>query len=274
MSRSSSRRSSGCGSHGHSDAIGHNHPILTEELVKTAAQVFDAALVFKLNFSGRGVASIRPTALQGCVNVTEINLSDNHIDRIQGFDKCLQLRRVILENNRVSKVEGLRELQSLETLLLQGNRIETIEDLNLPLLAELPNLKSLYLQNLDFTMANGVTKLPGYRKAVLSALPNLLNLDGERKPGATGYANAAHCAMEAVAHAEMAVTIDDLNLPPYEPWLKGFSWGETDNAKPQFDKVLKDINLQLKSVQGKVDQCRTLMKAVILEQQKCQKRST
>jgi hypothetical protein len=41
-------------------------------------------------------------------------------------------------------------------------------------------LKSLYLQNLDGSMQNPAVGKESYRKTVLSSLPRLHNLDGER----------------------------------------------------------------------------------------------
>lgn len=46
--------------------------------------------------------------------------------------------------------------------------------------AALPSLRALYLQNIDGTLANPVARQGGYRDAVLSRLPDLRTLDGER----------------------------------------------------------------------------------------------
>lgn len=56
----------------------------------------------------------------------------------------------------------------------------TLDGLNLGLLAELPLLRTLYLQSVDRSMANPACKKQGYREAVLGKLATLSNLDGVR----------------------------------------------------------------------------------------------
>jgi len=266
LSRSSSRRSSG---NGQVDAIGNNHPILTEDLIKAAAQVFDPALVFKLTLHARGINTIRPTAMYGCINVTEIDLSFNKIDRIQGLERCTALRKLTLIGNRLKRVEGLEHLESLEVLQLQENRIERVDDLYLGTLAALPSLRALYLQNIDGTLANPVARQGGYRDAVLSRLPNLRTLDGERKPHMMGYAKAASSAVQAAAFADMDVTIEDIDIPRPAPWLEGWSWEEGAET----GALLKGINANVKALRSKVDQCRMLMNAVNDELKKARKQA-
>lgn len=48
--------------------------------------------------------------------------------------------------------------------------------------AELSQLQSLYLQNSDGSQPNPVCSRLDYKNTVLSSLPNLKNLDGERRP--------------------------------------------------------------------------------------------
>lgn len=101
--------------------------------------------------------------------------------RIEGLENTLALRRLILTSNRISALEGLSQLTRLEGLWLQDNRLTSLEALMLPQqLAPLPNLRALYLQNLDRSAANPVCRNRGYKTALLAALPNLTNLDGER----------------------------------------------------------------------------------------------
>ncbi len=77
-------------------------------------------------------------------------------------------------------MEGLAALTRLESLCLTDNRIASLGALALPHLAQLTALRSLYLQNLDRSAPNAVCRAPGYKAAVLAALPQLTNLDGER----------------------------------------------------------------------------------------------
>ena len=59
-------------------------------------------------------------ALAGCINLTELNLSDNVLQRIEGLGTLARLRKLTLTSNRIARVEGLEGLQSLEHLLLQA----------------------------------------------------------------------------------------------------------------------------------------------------------
>mmetsp|Transcript_27397 Transcript_27397/g.64892 ORF Transcript_27397/g.64892 Transcript_27397/m.64892 type:complete len:283 (-) Transcript_27397:145-993(-) len=244
--------------------------ILTEDVIKTAAQVFDTALVFKLNISSRGISSIRPTALFGCTNMTELDLSNNNLERIQGLDKCSSLRLLNLSGNRILSIDGLQGLDGLETLMLQGNRLKSVEALNLPLLGELPSLRGLYLQDIDGSRNNPVTKTRAYPEAVLSTLPKLRNLDGERNPRTTGYKSAAAAAIAAAEAAELEVTIDDLELPPPQPWLSGWSFWDGERGA---DAILEAVSSRLKGVELKIEHCRLLMSSVRKEQTKCRSKS-
>lgn len=98
----------------------------------------------------------------------------------------MQLRRLALPSNRLTRVEGLAHLAQLEGLWLHGNQLASLECLGLQeQLARLPALRCLVLQDIERRQANPVCRTPGYKAALLSALPGLTNLDGERC-GATG----------------------------------------------------------------------------------------
>ncbi|MFX1572018.1 MAG: leucine-rich repeat domain-containing protein [Promethearchaeota archaeon] len=74
--------------------------------------------------------------------IEEIDLSNNRIKSIKGFERFTNLKKLYLKNNYIEKIEGLRGLYNLELLDLSGNiNIEEIPDS----LNELKNLKTLKL---------------------------------------------------------------------------------------------------------------------------------
>ena len=50
-------------------------------------------------------------------NLVELNLSINHIAKIENLDTLLSLRVLNLSNNRIPKIEGLEQLKNLEVLV-------------------------------------------------------------------------------------------------------------------------------------------------------------
>ena len=82
-------------------------------------------------------------------NMRHLDLSNNAIHTISNISCLVALRKLVLSNNRIAAVQGLESLLSLEHLLLQGNCIQAMSSLNLDMLAALPCLATLYLQNPD-----------------------------------------------------------------------------------------------------------------------------
>ncbi|MHA2281327.1 MAG: leucine-rich repeat domain-containing protein [Promethearchaeota archaeon] len=74
--------------------------------------------------------------------IEEIDLSNNRISKIQGFENLANLKKLILRNNYIEQIEGLENLTNLEFLDLSGNiNIQEIPDS----LSKLPNLKTVKL---------------------------------------------------------------------------------------------------------------------------------
>ncbi|GLC38051.1 Leucine-rich repeat-containing protein 56 [Pleodorina starrii] len=199
-------------------ARGNSLSGLTDDVIRSATQRFDIEIVFKLSWVNKGLT--RMSGLDKCINLVELNLTGNQITKIEGLESVLQLRRLILTSNRISCVEGLSQLSRLEGLWLQDNKLASLESLALPDLAQLAGLRSLYLQNLDRSAPNAVCRTPGYKAAVLAALPNLTNLDGERSPGSLNY---AELAAEFDAFRANPTAPKQWPLPEVAPWLAGVS---------------------------------------------------
>ncbi|PNW85548.1 hypothetical protein CHLRE_03g191800v5 [Chlamydomonas reinhardtii] len=196
---------------------------LTEEVIKGATQRFDVEIVFKFTWVNKGLT--RMSGLERCINLVELNLSNNQITKIEGLEGLAQLRRLQLCSNKLTRLEPAQcftGLTRLESLALQDNRLGPgLDALGLQELgAALPGLRALYLQHLDRTGSNPVCRAEGYKPALLAALPGLCNLDGERSPGSLNYAELAaeYDAFRTAPPARKPVV-----LPDPAPWLAGVS---------------------------------------------------
>ena len=120
----------------------------------------------------------------------------------------------------------------------------------------LPNLKTLYLKNVDGSQPNPVCAVKGYREKVLALLPELRNLDGERLRGSAAVTATDSVLSELSGNQGGGVSAAQGRRTPRqsfvsgsgsdshggagagggggggvgtgEPWLKGFDWGEGD----------------------------------------------
>ncbi|OUM67917.1 hypothetical protein PIROE2DRAFT_4465, partial [Piromyces sp. E2] len=70
---------------------------------------------------------IEPGILQKFCNITSLDLSSNHIEKIQGLEKLYNLQILNLSNNKIKIIDGLSELRTLNKLLLAYNKIKTLE---------------------------------------------------------------------------------------------------------------------------------------------------
>lgn len=74
--------------------------------------------------------------------IEEIDLSNNRVNKLKGFENLTNLKKLILKNNYIERIEGLENLNKLEFLDLSGNiNIQEIPDS----LKKLPNLKTVKL---------------------------------------------------------------------------------------------------------------------------------
>ena len=151
---------------------------LTKKAILEEARTFDLEIVTKLSCTSRRLTRI--ACLENCVNITELNLSKNSIRGIEGLENLVKLKKLTLTSNRIESLENIEQVPSLQHLLIQDNRIANVEDFQQ--LQSLPNLQSVYFQNHGGDLPNPICSDRHYKIKVLNLLPNLRNLDGERKP--------------------------------------------------------------------------------------------
>ncbi|XP_063777334.1 dynein axonemal assembly factor 11 isoform X2 [Pseudophryne corroboree] len=126
-------------------------------------------------------------------SLEEISLHQQDLERIEHVDKwCKELKILYLQNNLIPKIENVSRLKKLEYLNLALNNIERIEnlegceslqklDLTVNFVGELSSVRSLqhnvHLREL-YLVGNPCAQFEGYRKYVVTTLPQLKWLDG------------------------------------------------------------------------------------------------
>ena len=135
-----------------------------------------------------------PVGLNNLMNLRELDLSNNEIERIENLGALKQLRVLKLNANRIKKLENISVLKSLEVLDLSQNLIEDIPALiSLNKLLSSLNLSYNIIQKKElilnlracvklrelFFIGNPFAQLPEYVVYVQSSLRQLKALDGE-----------------------------------------------------------------------------------------------
>mmetsp|Transcript_7946 Transcript_7946/g.20003 ORF Transcript_7946/g.20003 Transcript_7946/m.20003 type:complete len:260 (-) Transcript_7946:97-876(-) len=144
---------------------------ITPELIFRSPAFVNALKLRELDLRANKIPAIEN------LGVTEdryeaLDLSDNHITRLENFPLLSRLQLLMLCNNRVARIlPGLGvALPSLETLILTNNALARLEDLTA--LRELDgSLRQLSL------LGNPVQQRPHYRLFVIYMLPRLRVLD-------------------------------------------------------------------------------------------------
>lgn len=102
-----------------------------------------------------------------------LNISHNHISKLENLACCPMLRTLICTHNKLESIESVAhvsECTALYTLDLQNNNIK--DPAILDVLKPLANLKCLYLKGNPV-----VSTMKNYRKTIIAALPSLTYLD-------------------------------------------------------------------------------------------------
>lgn len=105
--------------------------------------------------------------------IDDLNLSGNHIEKIEGLDQLTSLHRLQLEVNEIATIEGLDQLTKLDHLDLSMNKITEIKGLD-----KNTKLSNLQLDKNLITRITGLDRLTGLKELSLFNNPGL-----ERSPG-------------------------------------------------------------------------------------------
>ncbi len=146
---------------------------LTADVLARAPAFLNVVSEREIDLSANNLPAIHNLALTNDA-FDSIDLSRNHIARLECHAVLKRLKTLLLAKNRVATIANNLKatLPNLTTLVLTDNKLATLRDLE-PL-AGMPTIQRLSLVD------NPVTKLPGYREHVISLLPGLRLLDFKR----------------------------------------------------------------------------------------------
>lgn len=228
--------------------------VITEDLLKLASGAFEVSIIQSLNLSHLKIKTVQN--LDRCESLTVLDLSHNDlftfgsaptsnassipvasttlpagttiltsssitpIPTSHPLANIAQTLKILnLSHNKLESIASLAYFKKLEQLRLQGNMLESLELDVLQPLQQLPNLKTLMLQQMSedgqtIVATNPVcTKTPRkeYVKVLSTSFPKLRCLDGH-------YFNKE---LEDPFIRENAVddAFANYQLPPSRPWL-------------------------------------------------------
>ena len=82
-----------------------------------------------------------------CPNITDLDLTGNNITDASALARLQELEKLRLTDNAIESLSFAAELPRLTQLLVQGNRLGHMKEISH--LAQLKNLRTLYLRNID-----------------------------------------------------------------------------------------------------------------------------
>lgn len=121
------------------------------------------------------IQSNRITQLAGletCVGLEELYLSHNGIEVMEGLSTLVNLNTLDITANKLTRVQGLGCNTRLEHLWLSDNQMADLDSLQEGLRPVRDTLNTIYLERNP-----GAAAAADYRATVLSAAPNLIQLD-------------------------------------------------------------------------------------------------
>ncbi|MEJ2279016.1 MAG: leucine-rich repeat domain-containing protein [Candidatus Lokiarchaeota archaeon] len=105
--------------------------------------------LISLNLSKNHIKKVE--GLESLTKMTHLNLSYNQISKLENLSNLSSLVTLDLSHNQIKKIEGLDQNKSLQNVELKANRIDRIENLE-----NIPNLKILNLKENNLTSLQGI----------------------------------------------------------------------------------------------------------------------
>ncbi|XP_057317615.1 centriolin-like isoform X2 [Hydractinia symbiolongicarpus] len=205
---------------------------ITKNLLKKITKDSDPKIVKELNLSvwkqwKQKIQYIEN--IDGYINLTKLNLSNNLIRRLQNISTLINLRILDISTNSIETLDGLEALTSLEILNTNHNKIEVFPKW-LP--KKFKNLRVLKITN------NNLRNLDEIKK--LSPLNNLEKVDVKDNP----ICNLYHCFEFLVFHLRSLSTIDGKDITQEERKLADnrFNQDELLSKEKQQQALQKKFN--------------------------------
>lgn len=112
---------------------------------------------------------VRIENLSELINLSELYLSENGIEIIEGLEKNTNLETLDLAKNRIKKIENVNQLRNMQEFWINDNQIDDWKCLDN--LKDNEKLETVYLER------NPIAADVQYRKKVMLAIPWLQKID-------------------------------------------------------------------------------------------------
>ena len=103
------------------------------------------------------------------VNLKELYLSQNFIEKIENLEKLVKLEILDLAFNKISKLENIETLSELTDLWLNNNNISNPHDLEM--LKYVPKVTTVYFWK------NPIASVPSYKQIIQEYLKDIEQID-------------------------------------------------------------------------------------------------
>jgi len=97
-----------------------------------------------LNLSYNQVERFTPEVAANLKNLSTIDLSNNELNSLRGFECFKRLKRCILKHNHLDNLKELAEISTLIEIDIEGNQVESMD----PILEVLKGKKDILVVNL------------------------------------------------------------------------------------------------------------------------------
>ncbi|KAI0208156.1 Leucine-rich repeat-containing protein 61 [Lamellibrachia satsuma] len=152
---------------------------ITQQMLKSRSGEFDIESIHTLALPGMGIKDLG--CLGECIGLERLNLSHNALTRMYVLASLNNLMHLNLAANRISSLDGLQTLDNLQSVNLAGNLISSTDSLRCFTLLE--KFTDLRLHDVVQHQTNPLCRNNLYKSDVVSLLPKLVKLDGERMIG-------------------------------------------------------------------------------------------
>lgn len=251
---------------------GGNTKCISKAMLKRTSGEFDLESIFTLNLSDMGIEDLGCIGL--CTTLESLNLSRNNCSQLLPLSGLSCLTHLDLSSNRISNIEGLQTLSNLCSLNIAGNLISSCDVLRI--LRDLEKFTELRMKDNIRGLTNPACHSVQYKSRVLSFLPDLSVLDGERLAGKGSDLFKIFEEMDrSIEDIKLATSgINSVSARP-EPWFSqeilNFNQEstktkqiESDSAGKKFAGLLSDCNQLLRAFDAKMtDANQELLQATI-----------
>ncbi|XP_022102934.1 leucine-rich repeat-containing protein 61-like [Acanthaster planci] len=215
---------------------------ITKQILKTRSGEFDLESIHSLILREMDIDHLG--CIGDCTYLERLDLSRNDLANLRPLTPLKQLSCLNISANRITNIDPLKELVNLQTLNVSGNLISSVDSLQC--LADLDSLSSLTLSDPLTGLNNPVCHSASYKSNVMSMLPRLKVMDGERMLG-NGRELIELCQkLDAMLEGSQESTTTRMDQP--SPWVSKDFWeikGAVDSdqdrwsAEQQFQDILK-----------------------------------